>query len=116
MLSIWEKINDEILPNALMMGVDYELFWSLDPNSLKPFVKAFSLKIEREDSIMWQHGMYIRMAVGSVLNEKNKYPEKPMLTMQKKELALTDEQRKEMIKARFLAHAEMLNSKIRKEN
>lgn len=111
---MWETIEDEILPNALMMGVDYELFWSLDPKSLSPFVKAFSMKKEQEDAMMWQHGLYVRMAVLSSLDKNVKYPKKPMMAEQMAEKRETPEQRQKRLKEKFLAHVTLINAKIKK--
>ena len=62
-----------------MIGVDYKLFWKLNPKTLSPFIKAFELKQKHDDHLAWQQGAYIRMAILSSMDTKNKYPEKPML-------------------------------------
>ena len=105
---------DEMLPNALMMGVDYNLFWVLDPKGLSPFIKAFSLRQKYEDSMAWQQGLYIRMAVASCLDKSSKYPVKPMLAEKEKEE--TPEQVQERMKRNFMNHAMLLNARFGEEN
>lgn len=97
-----------------MIGVEYDLFWKLNPKSLKPFIKAFSLKQKYDDNINWMNGTYIRMAIGSVLNEKNKYPDKPMMSDKvKKEESPKDRQNE--IQRKFMNMIPIINSQLRKE-
>ena len=105
---------EEVLPNALMIGVDYNLFWDLNPKTLSPFVKAFSLKQKYDDTIAWQHGYYVYCAIGSSFSKNNKYPKTPMFTAKPHED--TPEERMQLIKERFIRHAKMLNSKMGKED
>lgn len=70
---------ENVLPLALLIGVDYDLFWRLNPKTLVPFHKAFFLKQQYDDTLAWSHGLYIRQAVSSVLSKTAKYPEKAML-------------------------------------
>jgi len=109
-----QKIEDEVLPNALMIGVDYDLFWTLNPKSLSPFVKAFSLKQKHEDALAWSQGIYIRLAISSCLNKASKYPEKPMMA-DKIKVEPEKPMSMEEIKRRFMAHANDINIKFRKE-
>jgi len=90
-----------------MIGVPYELFWELDPNSLAPFVKAFEFKQRYDDKISWQQGAYIRMAIVSALNKNAKYPNKPLLNL---EQHISDEEKQQLIKERFMRHAKAINS------
>lgn len=106
---------NEILPNALVMGVDYELFWSLDPITLSPFIKAFSIRKKMEDSERWQLGVYIRGAVASVLSKDAKYPTEPIFSKEEAKKEETEEDRMLEIKKRFINHAKMLNSQRRRE-
>ena len=113
-----EQIHDTILPNALSIGVDYDLFWVLNPKSLQPFVKAFSLKQQYDDAVAWNIGRYVQQAISSNFAKNFKYPNKPMLAdagetveaPEKKEMAMNE------IKRRVLAHVAMINAnKKRKE-
>lgn len=106
----WEQINDEVLPKALMIGVSYELFWELNPTTLTPFVKAFSLKQQYDDTLAWQHGLYVSKAISACFSKQEKYPSKPIFTSDKKEL--TPEEKQKQIRERFLAHAKALNAKM----
>lgn len=66
---------------ALMMGVDYELFWTLNPRKLKPFQKAYSqrqkIKYEEMNYRAWINGLYVQNAIGSAFSKRGKYPDKP---------------------------------------
>lgn len=99
---------ENVLPNALMIGVDYELFWSLTPTTLEPFIKAFRLKQEYDDMQSWQLGAYIKQAIDSSFSKQAKYPKEPMLSKNKNREATMEE-----IKSKFMAHAEMLNTKVK---
>ena len=91
-----------------MIGVDYDLFWTLNPKSLQPFVKAFSLKQKYDDAYLWSLGAYVRVAVASVLSKSANYPTSPY-GEQSKEVTM------ESIKDRFLRQSSKINSKFRKE-
>lgn len=102
---MYNEIMENILPNALMIGVNYDLFWTLNPESLQPFVKAFSLAQKNEDRKMWQQGMYIKLAVVSAFNKEAKYPVTPFSNVEKP----TPKSNMEIIKERFLANAMVIN-------
>jgi hypothetical protein len=93
-----------------MIGVDYDLFWKLNPKSLEPFIKAFSLKQKYDDTVAWYSGMYVKMAIASSFNKSAKYPSVPM-TSEKVEYEMPQE----VIKSRFLKHMEAINAKKRSE-
>lgn len=96
-----------------MIGVDYDLFWTLDPKSLDPFVKAFRLKEEydmnKQDVIAYRTGDYVRMAIASNFDKQSKYPEKPYGFKSQKEL--DDEARMEELKERVMRQAELINKR-----
>lgn len=94
-----------------MMGVDYELFWTLNPKSLSPFVKAFNLKQKYDDAISWQSGLYIRLAIASALNKQSKYPQKPMMSEPVEDKPMTSEE----IKNKVMAQATRINAKFGKK-
>lgn len=89
-----------------MIGVDYDLFWSLNPESLAPFIKAFKMKIDYDNRMVWQTGAYIKMAISSSFNKNVKYPKEPP-TVEKREVT------QEEIMARFMNHVEMINSRFK---
>lgn len=107
-------IEDVILPSALMIGVDYELFWTLNPRSLSPFTKAFSLTQKYQDQLAWQQGLYIRQAIASCFSKEVKYPTKPTSSIEVKNEPVAESP--EEIKAKFLKHAMLLNTKFGKED
>lgn len=73
------------------MGVDYDLFWSLNPKSLQPFIKAFELQKKQDDYNAWLNGMYVQHAVASVLNgSKSKYPREPFIIAREHRLSLKE--------------------------
>ena len=71
----------------------YELFWHLNPAKLKPFKMAYQKKLVQDDYHAWLQGIYIRTAVGSVMDHKKcRYPVRPM-SMEEKESALSGEEK-----------------------
>lgn len=97
-----------------MIGVDYELFWTLNPKSLTPFFKAFSMKIKYEDRMTWQQGAYIRMAIASCFNKDSKYPSSPLAST--KLVQETEEEKQQRIKNKMFKQMEFLNQRFRKED
>lgn len=93
-----------------MIGVDYDLFWTLNPKSLSPFVKAFRLRQEYEDSMAWQLGGYIRMAIASNFNKQAKYPSRPMMARSTNKEATQAE-----IKDKFIRQMKAINRRFGKE-
>ncbi|MFA0815833.1 MAG: hypothetical protein ACC608_08570 [Anaerofustis sp.] len=53
------------LPQALVIGVSYDLFWTLNPKTLEPFIEAFKQKqIAKRDEInlsAWLTGRMLQM-------------------------------------------------------
>lgn len=93
-----------------MMGVDYELFWTLNPKSLSPFVKAFELKQKYHDFMAWNMGNYILEAIASSMSKNAKYPSKPH-SEKSKDVAMTSDEIKERVRLRAIA----INSRFGKE-
>ena len=91
-----------------MIGVEYEKFWEFNPKTLTPFIKAFSLKQQYDDSMAWRVGQYNRMAVASVFNKSITYPRKPFLHDMTRINDATERQK--IIKERFLAHASIITT------
>lgn len=105
-----ESIENDLLPNALMIGVDYELFWTLNPKSLQPFVKAFTLKQKHEDVLAWKYGAYVRMAIASCFGKNVKYPDSPMMKDNKPQVMSGDE-----IKNKMMIMSKIINTRFGKE-
>lgn len=94
-----------------MMGVEYDLFWTLNPKSLSPFVKAFNLQQKYDDWLAWQNGLYVKMAIGSSLSKDNKYPELPLLEERKKPTVPKVNLMKEVMMERMM----IINSRFSEE-
>lgn len=92
------------------MGVDYDLFWTLNPKSLAPFTRAFELKRKIKDREMWQHGIYIQHAIASAFNKHSRYPSKPFLD-DTPERTMTPQE----IKERVLVQMEIINMRFNRE-
>lgn len=60
------------------MGVDYKLFWSLNPHKLEPFYKAYRQKQKDLVTNMWMEGIYHKYAILSSLGDKVTYPIEPI--------------------------------------
>lgn len=85
-------IYKKFLPYALLIGVPYETFWSLNPRKLKPFEEAYKLREQKKDEEMWRMGMYVCNAVAVAVEHnlagnkaQSEYYKKPLLVMQKEE-------------------------------
>lgn len=92
-----------------MMGVDYDLFWTLNPKSLSPFVRAFEMKRKYDDEMTWRQGVYIKMAIASAMDKGNKYPQKPF-SYENENRDMTPQQ----IKEKMMATAEIINNRLGK--
>ena len=91
-----EKINfhkiiwEEFLPNALAIGVPWDVFWHLSPKKLKSFEKAYVLRRKLEDEKMWMMGQYIMSALDATVcnnflwkgkhGKASEYVKKPILS------------------------------------
>jgi hypothetical protein len=73
-------VNENILPEALSIGIDYNLFWDLNPTLLKPFFKAHQLKQDRymqeQSTISYWNGIYVAHAISASFGSK--FPDKPL--------------------------------------
>ncbi len=76
-------------------------------------MRAFELKVEREDELLWRQGLYIKMAIGSCFSKSNQhaYPKVPMIKDAKNQK--DPDFIKNDIKTRFLAFAEARNAQLR---
>jgi hypothetical protein len=66
-----------MLPDAIMVGVPYELFWHLTPKKLKAFYKAYNSKMQVIDMKMWEMGVYVMKGIVACFSDKG-YPDKPL--------------------------------------
>lgn len=80
-----EQFEMELLPQALLIGLDEETFWKSNPRKMKAYIKAYELKEEEVDRRNWTLGQYFMTALNVVLdhsfnkNATSKYPQKPFL-------------------------------------
>ncbi len=79
-----------------MIGVSYELFWTLSPPKLEPFIEAFKQKqIAKRDEInlaAWLNGAYVANAISACFGKNGQYPSEPMaLGETDKEKAINNE-------------------------
>lgn len=102
-----------------MMGVEYDLFWTLTPKSLSPFFKAFELKQTMNQEMMdveaWQHGVYIQMAVASIMDSKNEYPKEPFSIINKKKSLVHQLSKTEQLKEMMMERMFIVNSQFEEE-
>ena len=66
-----------------MIGVNYELFWTLSPPKLEPFIEAFKQKqIAKRDEMnlnAWLNGAYVANAISACFGKNGQYPSEPMV-------------------------------------
>lgn len=110
------------MPDALTIGVTYNLFWHLNPKKLKPFFKAFENKRKMRDEESWiWWGTYGISALSVVLasafskDSKAKYVNKPVYQeMEDKDKELTEEEiQREIQKAILVEEMWIANDKRR---
>lgn len=111
---------------CLALGISEELFWTLNPKRLHPYLEAEKLMQEKRDTEMWRMGMYVydavRTAVDNVVNGRKsqaKYMDKPLLEQYKEakqEVALTEEDEMKQVEAFFLSLETLsTNAKLAKQ-
>lgn len=64
------------MPNALAIGISYELFWHLNPRKIKPFYEAYKIQMKSLEYRKWIEGIYTARAIASNFGEK--FPEEPL--------------------------------------
>lgn len=106
--SQYELIMNDILPNALMIGVEYNLFWDLNPRELQPFIKAFSIKNKENDVLAWSIGLYTRYSILSALNKDVKYPKRPLSLGE----CIDEPMSEEEIKAKMFQQMKVINARF----
>lgn len=98
------------------MGIRPEEFWKMGPKELEPYLKAHKLrekqKIEQANFQGWLMGIYVSHAIGSVLSEISKYPEKPIDLFGDE---ISEEERLRMDAELFAAYADEYNKQMKKE-
>jgi len=100
------------------MGVEYNLFWTLNPKTFKPFVKAFYLKKQQDDTFAWLQGSYIMEAIGATMSKNHKYPTQPRSANGEIDIdssETVEEKRYNRMKEAILRDVEIFNKRFEKK-
>ena len=66
----------------MAIGVDYVLFWTLNPKKIEPFIEAHKQKQifwqEEVNFTAWLNGVYITNAIATCFSENHQYPNMPI--------------------------------------
>lgn len=97
------------MPYALALGISEERFWDSCPVDLKPYEKAYEIRLKRKDEQMWMQGMYFYNALSVSLshfcgNKRSKYIAAPLLCHafeEKEERNLSDAQKENYVNQLF---------------
>ena len=111
---------------CLALDMSEDLFWTLNPKRLHPYIEADKMKQENRDAEMWRMGMYVQnavaVAIDKVLNGRKsvlEYMDKPILTKYKEsqgEVELTEEEQMRQVEALFMSLETLsTNSKLAKQ-
>lgn len=111
---------------CLALGISEELFWTLNPKRLHPYLEAEKLIQEKRDAEMWRMGMYVynavQAAVDNVINGRKsqaKYMDKPLLEQYKEakqEVELTEDEKMRQVEALFMSLETLsTNSKLARQ-
>ncbi len=116
--SFKELIHTTWLPQALVIGVSYELFWTLNPKTLEPFIEAFKQRqIAKRDEInlsAWLNGAYVANAISACFGKNGQYPSEPITLNNTKEESEEKTVNAEVLK--FGAFAVLFNEKFEKNS
>ena len=109
-----EIIENVYLPQALTIGVDYDLFWSLNPRKLQAFVKSFKMKQKIKTEYInfqtWLQGIYFGKALVASLDKNQEYFEEPIDFQKIKE----QKSQEELMAMRFEAWSIAFNQSLEK--
>lgn len=99
-------VLDEWLPDALSIGVPYELFFCLTPRALRAFSTAHAAQVKERDRLMHIEGMYTLAALRVALapffkNSKAEYPKTPYL----EQIPMTEQEEEELQRKLCEQHA-----------
>ena len=110
---------------SLALGISEELFWTLSPSRLYPYLEADKRKQEKRDLEMWRMGFYVQnavaVAIDKVLNCRKstlEYMDKPLLAQVKEsqqEVELSEDEKMRQVEALFMSLETLsTNSKLAK--
>lgn len=111
---------------SLALGISEELFWTLSPSRLYPYLEADKRKQEKRDLEMWRMGFYVQnavaVAIDKVLNGRKstlEYMDKPLLAQVKEsqqEVELSEDEKMRQVEALFMSLETLsTNSKLAKQ-
>ena len=111
---------------CLALDMSEDLFWTLNPKRLHPYIEADKMKQENRDAEMWRMGMYVQnavaVAIDKVLNGRKsvlEYMDKPILMKYQEsqgEVELTEDEKERQVEALFLSLETLsTNSKLAKQ-
>ena len=111
---------------CLALGISEELFWTLNPRRIQPYLEADKLVQEKRDAEMWRMGIYVQnavaVAIDKVLNGRKstlEYMDKPLLEKykeSKKEVELSEDEKMRQVEALFMSLQTIsTNSKLAKQ-
>lgn len=63
----------------MALGVTEDVFWTLNPTKIKPYIEAKRKREIDRDYSNWMLGAYIKSSIASALDKHNKYPDKPYM-------------------------------------
>ena len=95
-------------------GVDYRLFWHLNPTKLKPFFEADKIKLKNRmseiETSAYVNGIYVARAVGACFSKGSKYPEKPLgiFDFDKREQKELTEEEIELAREKLIANLQLM--------
>lgn len=82
-----EFYEQEWLPQALAIGMTEDIFWKSNPRKIKAYTKAYKIKMQMQDEVIWLScGNYIYSAVSVAVEHclagkkaKSEYIKDPVL-------------------------------------
>jgi len=72
------KYLDQICPYYMSYGMTWDEFWNESIDRFATYWQKEQYEIERRNQELWMQGAYIKLAIASAFNKKNKYPEKAL--------------------------------------
>lgn len=107
------------------MGMTWEQFWLGEPKLVKAYRKAEELRRKQENTALWLQGIYMAEALSATVGnmftkgQKHEYPSEPFpITKAEQEERKEREKKAQMerIKARFMAKALSVNTRLGGQN
>lgn len=101
----------------MVIGIDYELFWRLNPKKMEAFEEAFikrtKLNQQQDNVNAWLNGIYMSYAIASCFGKNSQYPSEPINVYNDE---MSQQERLKMEAEKFEAYAIAFNNEFRKKN